>query len=100
MSHDNWRDPIVIEGVLGWGNRKGGCEAYGPGGRWDGEGTYADHGDLLGDALERAGGAEGMGLVVVAVDRFAGSHLSGLAEAVAETVRVWHEENNPGAADA
>lgn len=65
--------PVTLRGFLGWGNRKGGLEAYGPDGRWGGEGYYADHGDLLGDALERAGGAEGAALLVVAVNRF-GDH--------------------------
>jgi hypothetical protein len=61
---------VVLKGVLGWGNRKGGLEAYGPGGRWEGEGHYSDHGDLLGDALDRAGASEGATLLVVAVPRF------------------------------
>jgi hypothetical protein len=102
MSHDNWCEPIVTQGVLGWGNRKIGLEAYGPGGRWNGQGDYANDGDLLGEALGRVGGSEGMGLVVVAVDRFATNPgiLESLAEAVAETVRAWHEENNPGPGDA
>jgi hypothetical protein len=63
-------DPVVVRGVLGWGNRKGGYEAYGPGGRWEGEGHYGHYGDLLGDALERAGATEGATLLVVAVPRF------------------------------
>ena len=57
---------IVLRGVLGWGNRKGGGEAYGPGGRWEG----GQDGDLLGDALERVGAHEGATLLVVAVNRF------------------------------
>lgn len=71
---------IVVRGQLGWGNRKAGLEAYGPGGRWskldDGtdvptpNGGNPLHGDLLGDALERAGAAEGCELLVIAVPRF------------------------------
>lgn len=61
---------ITIRGILGWGNRKGGLEAYGPGGRWNGEGHYAKDGDLLGDALDRAGVTEGATLLVIAVPRF------------------------------
>lgn len=96
MSHANWCDPIVIEGVLGWGNRKFGCEAYGPGGRWLNRRTAtgeAEVGDLLGDALERAGGTEGMPLVVVAVDRFAGGDevMASLRGAIQQTVNVWME---------
>ena len=62
--------PVVLRGSLGWGNRKSGLEAYGPGGRWEGEGTHAKHGDLLGDALDRAGAHEGATLLIIAVDRF------------------------------
>lgn len=58
--------PIVMCGWLGWGNRKPGLEAYGPGGRWGG----GPDGDLLGDALQGHGGYEGMDLVVVAFHRF------------------------------
>jgi hypothetical protein len=62
---------ITIRGVLGWGNRKAGMEAYGPGGRWGGgEGEGRGEGDLLGDALERAGAGEGATLVVAALPRF------------------------------
>jgi hypothetical protein len=75
------RDPIIVQGRLGWGNRKPGYEAYGPGGRWGGQG---DQGDLLGDALTAAGGVEGMGLVVVAIDRFA--DLDALAHAITAAV--------------
>lgn len=56
----------VLRGVLGWGNRKSGVEAYGPDGRW-GQGR---EGDLLGDALEREGATEGATLLVIAVPRF------------------------------
>lgn len=66
-------EPIVLKGVLGWGNRKSGLEAYGPGGRWhrgaNGQGT---DGDLLGDALDREGASEGADLIVVAVPRLCG----------------------------
>ncbi len=61
--------PVVVRGVLGWGNRKGGYEAYGPGGRWA-NGTTPEHGDLLGDALEHAGASEGATLLIIAVERF------------------------------
>jgi hypothetical protein len=60
-------EPTAIRGVLGWGNRKSGLEVYGPDGRWGGTGR---DGDLLGDALARAGQTEGASLVVVAVPRF------------------------------
>ena len=69
--------PIVVRGFLGWGNRKNDLDAYGPGGRWDnpveGGGRREDSnpdGDLLGDALDRAGAHEGATLLVIAVDRF------------------------------
>ena len=70
-------EPVALRGVLGWGNRKNGLEAYGPGGRWDNVDpsggvrprTNPD-GDLLGDALDRAGAHEGATLLVIAVDRF------------------------------
>lgn len=69
-------DPIVVRGILGWGNRKTGLEAYGPGGRWDntdpGGGAHPranPDGDLLGDALDRAGAHEGADLLVIAVNR-------------------------------
>ena len=60
-------NPVTLRGILGWGNRKSGLEAYGPGGRWHGANR---DGDLLGDALERVGGYEGATLLVVAVNRF------------------------------
>lgn len=63
--------PVTLRGVLGWGNRKGGYEAYGPGGRWaPATTTNKEGGDLLGDALEHAGAHEGATLLVIAVDRF------------------------------
>lgn len=62
---------IVTRGTLGWGNRKSGTEAYGPGGRWDrppGRSPMnAEHGDLLGDHLADLGVPEGAYLIVVAV---------------------------------
>jgi hypothetical protein len=72
-------DPIVTTGVLGWGNRKSGLEAYGPGGRWAGRvelpprpATNAGLGDLLGDHLDEQGASEGADLVVVALPRRCG----------------------------
>lgn len=69
--------PVALRGFLGWGNRKDGLDAYGPGGRWDNVDpaggvrprTNPD-GDLLGDALSRVGAHEGATLLVIAVDRF------------------------------
>lgn len=58
--------PIVMRGWLGWGNRKVGLEAYGPGGRWG----RGEAGDLLGDAFARHGAHEGCDLLVVALPRF------------------------------
>ena len=94
MSYDptTWHEPIVLDGVLGWGNRKSGCEAYGPGGRWEGRrvrGSEQDVGDLLGDALERVGGSEGMNLIVVAVDRFAHNAAPELQAEIEEVVANW-----------
>lgn len=65
------KPPVVLRGILGWGNRKGGCEAYGPGGRWAPPRNGQEYGgDLLGDALEEVGAHEGATLLVIAVDRF------------------------------
>jgi hypothetical protein len=62
--------PIVVRGFLGWGNRKGDLEAYGEGGRWAPAIRAGEPaGDLLGDALERAGAHEGATLLVIAVNR-------------------------------
>lgn len=62
--------PVVLRGVLGWGNRKGGLEAYGPGGRWvPNRNGQEGGGDLLGDALEEAGASEGATLLVIAIPR-------------------------------
>lgn len=74
--------PHVTVGVLGWGNRKSGLEAYGEGGRW-GNGK---HGDLLGDALEREGQHEGAHLIVVALPRFGAVTDERALEAVRETI--------------
>lgn len=73
--------PIVMEGVLGWGNgdrrpAPGSLDAYGPEGRWGRR--YAGNGALIGaetrgdhlaDALVEAGAHEGATLIVVAVNR-------------------------------
>ena len=88
-----WNDPVTVRGVLGWGNRKVGFEAYGPGGRWGGTGR---DGDLLGDALASAGCTEGAGLVVVAVDRFAGHGLDSLVDAINQTVTMWLQAQRGG----
>lgn len=66
----------VARGILGWGNRKVGLEAYGPGGRWfkraqlDAAGTPGEPGDLLGDHLDREGFNEGDRLVIFGFSRF------------------------------
>jgi hypothetical protein len=98
MSYDpnKWREPIVLDGFLGWGNRKNGCEAYGPGGRWFRDGPNTESGDLLGDALERAGGAEGMPLIVVALDRFAHSAAAELQTEIEEAVARWLQRRREG----
>lgn len=69
--------PIVASGILGWGNRKAGLEAYGPGGRWAGPEDLPDrpaenvaYGDLLGDYLGERGAFEGAQLIVIAFNRF------------------------------
>lgn len=80
-------DVVVLHGVLGWGNRKGGLEAYGPDGRWGGGGHYADHGDLLGDALERRGATEGSTLVVVAVTRRVRENHEAVVDAVEQAIQ-------------
>jgi hypothetical protein len=73
------RIPVVMRGYVGWGNRKGGVEAYGPGGRWAGN----EYGDLLGDALEREGCHEGSPFLVIAIpSRFAGKDLDAIEAAV------------------
>ncbi len=77
--------PIVIRGVLGWGNPTSGAmnhqlDAYGPLGRWHNEGRT--QGQRLPDALVDAGAHEGDQLIVVAVDRFVD------ADAVATAVQA------------
>lgn len=66
--------PVFVQGILGWSNRKGGFEAYGPGGRWT-PGPDGKPGFLLGDALEEAGAHEGCSILTIAVDSFAVSEL-------------------------
>jgi hypothetical protein len=85
---------VFIKGFLGWGNRKGGLEAYGPDGRWGGEGKYADHGDLLGDALDRAGATEGHTLLVVATPRFTEEAADELGERIRALVDQWNREQS------
>lgn len=65
---------VVTTGRVGWGNRKTGVEAYGPGGRWAGPAELPNrsnanvvYGDLLGDHLDELGAHEGSHLVVVAL---------------------------------
>ena len=72
-------DIIVTTGRQGWGNRKGGCEAYGPLGRWataqqmpNRANANVVFGDLLGDHLEELGAHEGSPFIVIAFpSRFA-----------------------------
>lgn len=59
----------LTQGILGWGNRKTGLEAYGAGGRWEGHQPHPEDGDLLGDALEREGNTEGDVLLIVSISR-------------------------------
>lgn len=85
--------PVALRGFLGWGNRKNGLDAYGPGGRWDNVDpaggvrprTNPD-GDLLGDALEHAGVSEGATLLVIAVDRFGDTSVLDRVEALLSDV--------------
>jgi len=74
---------VVVRGSLGWGNRKAGLEAYGPGGRWGG----TEFGDLLGDALHRVGVGEGAELIVVAVPRQAVPHDSASRDALLNRIQ-------------
>lgn len=86
---------VVTTGVLGWGNRKSGCEAYGPGGRWEGRSeatTPGEVGDLLGDHLEREGATEGARLVVVALPRFCPVDPDLLAAQIRSMVEVEDED--------
>jgi hypothetical protein len=92
MTDDYPRNPVHIHvGVLGWGNRKSGLEAYGSGGRWHGRGVGVDDtdtGDLLGDALAREGCHEGAALVVVAVQRRSKHDLPTVEAAVRKAVEA------------
>jgi len=90
MTQDDNRTPVVMRGYVGWGNRKNGVEAYGPGGRWDAPaGPHQQYGDLLGDALERAGCHEGSPFLVVAIpSRFADKDLDAIEVAVREAIAV------------
>lgn len=79
----------IIRGTLGWGNRKNGLEAYGPGGRWEGHAPHPRDGDLLGDALDRKGVTEGAALIVVAITRRElMDHGPKYADAIQEAIRV------------
>lgn len=88
---------IVTTGYQGWGNRKTGCEAYGPGGRWAGPielpgraNENVVYGDLLGDHLDELGAHEGARFVVVALtDRHDKTNIDLLAAAVEEFVTEW-----------
>jgi hypothetical protein len=89
MTQADDRTPVMMRGYVGWGNRKAGVEAYGPGGRWNGEGEHADYGDLLGEALERAGCHEGSPFLVVAIpSRFGKDDLDGFEEAIQAVIRT------------
>jgi hypothetical protein len=69
VAHEQDREHVahVVAGTLGWGNRKGGLEAYGPGGRWaPGRNGQRESGDLLGDTFEELGAYEGSTLIAVA----------------------------------
>lgn len=90
---------IVTTGQQGWGNRKTGCEAYGPGGRWAGPTdlpTRANenvvYGDLLGDHLDELGAHEGSPFVVVALtSRFDAGELEQLRDDIEAFVRARRE---------
>jgi hypothetical protein len=86
--------PFVTRGSIGWGNRKAGVEAYGPGGRWAGpielpnrSNTNVVYGDLLGDHIEEMGGHEGSYLVVIVVpSRFGSAEADRLLTAAKDLV--------------
>lgn len=66
-------DIVITHGRQGWGNRKAGCEAYGPEGRWAGplelpnrDNANVVFGDLLGDHLDELGCGEGSPFIVIA----------------------------------
>lgn len=90
-------DWIVTAASQGWGNRKSGCEAYGPFGRWvDGpQVPNRDYmnvlfGDLLGDHLDELGAGEGSPLIVIAsTSRFDTPEFEKLREAVTNFVHGW-----------
>lgn len=90
---------IVTDGVNGWGNRKSGCEAYGPLGRWmrpeDRPGrslAVAAHGDLLGDHLDEIGVHEGSPFIVIAAtSRFDAGAMKALREDLVAFVASWVE---------
>lgn len=77
---------VVTTGYNGWGNRKAGCEAYGPGGRWAGPielpnraNANVVYGDLLGDHLDELGCHEGSPFIVIAAtSRFDADELAEL----------------------
>lgn len=73
---------VIVRGILGWGNRKGGLEAYGPGGRWGDR----RNGDLLGDTLDKLGAGEGAELIVVAVPRSEHNRADDIENAVTAAV--------------
>lgn len=89
---------VVTYGSQGWGNRKSGCEAYGPGGRWAGPIELPNranenvvYGDLLGDHLDEMGVHEGSPFIVIAsTSRFDADALSGMWERIAAVVRAVH----------
>lgn len=88
------RQIVVTTGSVGWGNRKGGVEAYGPGGRWAGpielpnrSNANVVYGDLLGDHLEELGVHEGCQFIVVAFDsRYTGDEAVLLRAAIQRCV--------------
>lgn len=88
---------FVTTGYVGWGNRKAGVEAYGPGGRWAGPAELPNrananvvYGDLLGDHLDENGCGEGSPIIVVAsTSRFDGKLWAELAERLPEMVDEW-----------
>jgi hypothetical protein len=87
---------IVTHGRQGWGNRKGGCEAYGPGGRWAGPIELSNranenvvYGDLLGDHLDELGAHEGSPFIVIAfTSRFSDAERAALQAEIEELLRA------------
>lgn len=87
----------ITTGILGWGNRKVGYEAFGPQGRWHRRTSATkseDVGDLLGDHLQEVGLHEGARLIIIGTDRFelddAGAER--LLTLIEETVRRFEDE--------